>query len=160
MVIHTQEVRVAPRVNIYLPTDLAEEVRAADLNVSQIAQEALRAELDRRELTAGADVVVARLRGTLGEEERRQREQFYEWGKEWAQTRATVAELEAFETLTGMAWDSWIIPPGHSLKPFMADLAGWGRVSRVQRGPAFEALIEGALTVWGQLREDVYSEGR
>ncbi len=33
------------RVNVYLPDDLAEEVRAADLNVSKVAQEALRREL-------------------------------------------------------------------------------------------------------------------
>lgn len=36
------------RVNVYLPDDLAEEVRAADLNVSKIAQEALTTELRRR----------------------------------------------------------------------------------------------------------------
>ncbi len=33
------------RVNIYLPNDLAEEAKAAGLNISGIAQEALRAEL-------------------------------------------------------------------------------------------------------------------
>lgn len=35
------------RVNVYLPDDLAAQARAADLNVSALAQEALRAELDR-----------------------------------------------------------------------------------------------------------------
>ncbi len=38
------------RVNIYLPRDLAEQARAADLNVSAIAQEALEQELRRRSL--------------------------------------------------------------------------------------------------------------
>lgn len=33
------------RVNVYLPDDLADEVRRAELNVSRIAQEAIRAEL-------------------------------------------------------------------------------------------------------------------
>ncbi len=33
------------RVNVYLPDELADEVRRADLNVSRIAQAALRAEL-------------------------------------------------------------------------------------------------------------------
>lgn len=32
-------------VNVYLPDDLADEVRRADLNVSRITQEAVRAEL-------------------------------------------------------------------------------------------------------------------
>jgi post-segregation antitoxin (ccd killing protein) len=36
------------RVNVYLPNDLAEEVRAAGINVSSIAQEALRQELAGR----------------------------------------------------------------------------------------------------------------
>ena len=34
------------RVNVYLPDDLAEASRAAGLNVSRIAQDALRAALD------------------------------------------------------------------------------------------------------------------
>lgn len=38
------------RVNIYLPTDLAEQVQAADINVSGIAQEALVAELGKHAL--------------------------------------------------------------------------------------------------------------
>jgi post-segregation antitoxin (ccd killing protein) len=33
------------RINIYLPDDLAERVRAADINVSAIAQDALEREL-------------------------------------------------------------------------------------------------------------------
>ena len=38
------------RVNIYLPADLAEQVQAADINVSGIAQEALAAELGKHTL--------------------------------------------------------------------------------------------------------------
>lgn len=33
------------RVNVYLPDDLADEVKRAELNVSRITQEAVRAEL-------------------------------------------------------------------------------------------------------------------
>lgn len=36
------------RVNVYLPDELVERVRAAGLNVSNVAQNALRRELDRR----------------------------------------------------------------------------------------------------------------
>ncbi|MHB1499083.1 MAG: type II toxin-antitoxin system CcdA family antitoxin [Acidimicrobiales bacterium] len=36
------------RVNIYLPDDLAEEARSAGLNVSNLAQDALRRELANR----------------------------------------------------------------------------------------------------------------
>ena len=38
------------RVNIYLPDDLAAEAKAAGLNVSQVAQEALRRELQQQRM--------------------------------------------------------------------------------------------------------------
>ena len=47
------------RVNIYLPNDLAEEARAAGLNISGITQEALRAELAARRVGAWLDGVAA-----------------------------------------------------------------------------------------------------
>ena len=39
------------RVNVYLPDDLAREARAADLNVSNLAQEALRSALTANRTT-------------------------------------------------------------------------------------------------------------
>lgn len=36
------------RVNVYMPAELAEQARAAGLNVSSLAQQALRRELARR----------------------------------------------------------------------------------------------------------------
>lgn len=46
------------RVNIYLPNDLAEEAKAAGLNISGIAQEALRAELARRRVSDWLDEIL------------------------------------------------------------------------------------------------------
>ncbi|MBK5223875.1 MAG: type II toxin-antitoxin system CcdA family antitoxin [Acidimicrobiia bacterium] len=43
------------RVNVYLPDELAEEVKAADLNVSSIAQAALRGALDADRTDAWLD---------------------------------------------------------------------------------------------------------
>jgi len=43
------------RVNIYLPNDLAEEAKAAGLNISKITQEALRVELGTRRVAAWLD---------------------------------------------------------------------------------------------------------
>jgi post-segregation antitoxin (ccd killing protein) len=40
-----------PRVNIYLPDDLAEEAKLAGINVSQVAQEALRDRLRRQRMS-------------------------------------------------------------------------------------------------------------
>ncbi|MGA3217914.1 MAG: type II toxin-antitoxin system CcdA family antitoxin [Acidimicrobiales bacterium] len=45
------------RVNIYLPDDLAEEARSAGLNVSKVAQEALRRELANRATSAWVESV-------------------------------------------------------------------------------------------------------
>ncbi len=36
------------RLNVYVPDELAEAARASELNVSQLTQQALRQELDRR----------------------------------------------------------------------------------------------------------------
>lgn len=47
------------RVNVYLPDDLAEEARAAGLNVSSITQEALRERLAVRSTTAWLDRLAA-----------------------------------------------------------------------------------------------------
>ena len=38
------------RINVYLPDELAESVKAAEINVSAVAQEALVAELGKRSL--------------------------------------------------------------------------------------------------------------
>ncbi|WP_026874906.1 type II toxin-antitoxin system CcdA family antitoxin [Jiangella gansuensis] len=45
------------RLNVYVPDDLAEEVRASGLNVSQVAQQALRQELDRHRAETWLDHV-------------------------------------------------------------------------------------------------------
>ncbi|MBN2112599.1 MAG: type II toxin-antitoxin system CcdA family antitoxin [Acidimicrobiia bacterium] len=47
------------RVNIYLPEELAREARAAGLNISGIAQEALRTELAARRVGAWLDGIAA-----------------------------------------------------------------------------------------------------
>jgi post-segregation antitoxin (ccd killing protein) len=39
-----------PRINIYVPEDLAAKAREAGLNVSRLTQEAIRIELGRQEL--------------------------------------------------------------------------------------------------------------
>jgi post-segregation antitoxin (ccd killing protein) len=45
------------RVNVYLPDDLADEVRAADINVSAVSQAALREALAARQVDAWLDEV-------------------------------------------------------------------------------------------------------
>ncbi len=47
------------RINVYLPDELAEEARAANLNVSSVTQEAIRRELSARLTDGWLDRVAA-----------------------------------------------------------------------------------------------------
>lgn len=47
------------RVNVYLPDELAEKARSADLNVSGLTQAAIQRELDRQSLNAWLDEVAS-----------------------------------------------------------------------------------------------------
>jgi post-segregation antitoxin (ccd killing protein) len=47
------------RINVYLPDQLAEEARAANLNVSSVTQEAIRRELSARQADGWLDRVAA-----------------------------------------------------------------------------------------------------
>lgn len=149
---------MAPRINIYVPADLAEEVREAHLNVSQIAQEALRSALQRRALTKDARTVAARLRGTLDEEERREHERWFALGREWAETVATAGELRNMAELSREGWFRWSVPEDHSIRGFLADDAGWKPdfAGDLERDANIDGFIDGALAVWSKVEAEVY----
>jgi len=88
------------KVTIYVPDELAAEAKAAELSLSPICQRAIREELDRMKAkqaaTSDLEAVVARLRGTVNEEEQEMREQGREDGIEWARKYATARELRDF----------------------------------------------------------------
>lgn len=54
------------RVNVSMPDDLYSAARASGLNISQLSQQAVRAELTRRSKVAELDVYLARLEDELG----------------------------------------------------------------------------------------------
>lgn len=54
------------RVNISMPDDIYRQARLAGLNISQLAQRAVRGELDRLERIAGLDAYLAELEAELG----------------------------------------------------------------------------------------------
>lgn len=56
------------RVNVYLPDDLAEKARAADLNVSGLTQAAIQRELNRCSLNEWLDEVAALPRTGIDDE--------------------------------------------------------------------------------------------
>jgi len=67
------------RVNITIPDDLYRQARAVGLNVSQLAQQALRAELDRLAKIAELDAYLAALEGELGPTSESERSEAAKW---------------------------------------------------------------------------------
>lgn len=56
-----------PRLQVYLPDDLHYQVKKQGLSPSELLQQAVRAELHRRELDAAADSYLAELIEEVGE---------------------------------------------------------------------------------------------
>lgn len=98
-----------PKVNVYLPDELAAEAKAAGLPLSPICQLAIRKELDElaiaQSVTADLETVAARLNATIDAEDVEQRHDGREDGIAWAREYATASELrwivDAFEPGTG-----------------------------------------------------------
>jgi post-segregation antitoxin (ccd killing protein) len=62
-----------PRMQIYLPDDLYNQVKARRLHASELLQNAIRAELRRQDLMAAADDYLAELVAEVGEPSAAQR---------------------------------------------------------------------------------------
>jgi post-segregation antitoxin (ccd killing protein) len=62
-----------PRMQVYLPDDLYEIVKDRDLPASELLQEAIRAEVRRRELLAAGDRYIQELEDEVGPPTARQR---------------------------------------------------------------------------------------
>lgn len=56
-----------PRLQVYLPDDLYVELKKRDLPASELLQEAVRAELERRDALEATDDYLAELAGEVGE---------------------------------------------------------------------------------------------
>ncbi len=66
-------VRRMPRVQVYLPDDLYDELKRRGLPASELLQVALRAELERCEALEATDLYLAQLAAEVGEPTQRQR---------------------------------------------------------------------------------------
>jgi post-segregation antitoxin (ccd killing protein) len=60
-------IRRMPRMQVYLPDELYQQVKERELPASELLQEAVRAELRRQELLERADEYVAELVAEVGE---------------------------------------------------------------------------------------------
>lgn len=72
LAVNVRIVRRMPRVQVYLPEDLHEQLKQRDLPASELLQVALRAELERQDALAETDDYLDELAAELGEPSRRQ----------------------------------------------------------------------------------------
>jgi post-segregation antitoxin (ccd killing protein) len=61
-----------PRMQVYLPDDLYEQVKTRKLPASELLQEAVRAEVRRQDLLAETDAYLAELIAEVGEPSRQE----------------------------------------------------------------------------------------
>lgn len=100
------------KTSIYLPDDLAEQVRAHGIPVSEVAQAALRQAVKDAEIKESVmtdiQAVADRMKGILAADEAAAQAaaaQVRERGVRWAREHATAAELEYLVTYDGRAAD-------------------------------------------------------
>jgi len=160
-----------PKVNVYLPDRLAEQVKEYDISLSSVCQAALAREVERAELRASvADDIAAvarRLRLTETAADDRRQAAGEEFGAWWAREHATVQELEELRDLD-RGWVTWDIAgedeedgPPRTLGPALAvegyRINGYGNVHVEHDDPYIAGLIEGALDVLRMV--DEFNEG-
>ena len=100
------------KTSIYLPDDLAEQVRAHGIPVSEVAQTALRqavrdAEIKENVMT-DLQAVAERLhanRGAVTEADQARAAKVQAWGDKWARTAASADDLEYVVTFSDAADD-------------------------------------------------------
>lgn len=87
------------RMNISVPDELAEQVRARDLPISAICQDALRRAVEqaqkKEQIMTGIEAIAERLRGTIDEAEKEHRAEGRQLGMLWAKEYATADDLKA-----------------------------------------------------------------
>ena len=112
-----------PKINVYLPDELAEQVRHHGITVSAVCQRALTQEVKSMEAkeaaTSDVEAVAVRLRQTITEEDTRLHAEGREDGAQWAKTKATWTELQE---VSDWAEYEHFLSEDHSLYPDISQL--------------------------------------
>ncbi|MEV7802322.1 type II toxin-antitoxin system CcdA family antitoxin [Microbispora sp. NPDC088329] len=140
-------------MNISVPEELAEQVRAYDLPISGICQDALgeavrRARLEEKVMD-GIEAVAERLQATLPEIVRKKYEQGYDVGVRWAKKEASVYQLKlAAGEVPNAHWQSDETIVELTCDPYIGeDPDGYELERAYERG-----VLEGASEVWSAAR--------
>jgi post-segregation antitoxin (ccd killing protein) len=140
------------KTSIYLPDDLAEQVRAYGIPVSEVAQAALRQAVRDAEIKENAmtdiQAVADRMKGIIAGQARKEQtkaERIRAVGAEWARQEADARELEYLAAYDG--------PPADFLLPTSMVFFGPGReVPGGPDDPYWPDFQAGAREVWEAVR--------
>lgn len=148
------------KVTIYLPDALEQRVRAAELQVSTICQQALEQELlivdARAALTTDLGETLERFRADVqrvDEEKTAEYQEGYALGVLWAREQTGFAELkELHETTRSADWSEFLVREKQSLYAF---LEAQGVVDR----PGIDRHTSPDSPGWFQLRRTPFTDG-
>ena len=138
-----------PKVDIYLPDDLAEEARAAKLSLSPLCQRAIREKLHemkvRKPATSDIKTVAKRLNDTISEDEAKRYQKGLADGSEWAGEFATADQLR-WIVQDSQAGSGGPFDAGHSLCAFMStqENANIVSVDHEADDPYWQGFIDGS----------------
>lgn len=150
------------RTSIYLPDQLAEQIKQHNISISEVSQAALRQAVQQSEakeaLMTDMAAVIERLRGTLNDEDRDKRQAGHEDGVTWAKQEATAAELEHMATSDR---PRTVLNGDHTLVAFCSarDGENYIEVTVDAEDPYWEGFIAGAAEVWDFVGERLHWKG-
>jgi hypothetical protein len=142
------------KTSIYLPDDLAEQVRAHGIPVSEVAQAALRQAVKAAEIKENVmtdiKAVAERLQATRVTEaaqSRAEEARVRAMAVKWAKAAATAAELEYVAAYDGPA-DRYMVPTSAFYLGLIGDADEWKGIPRKPGDTRWEHFQAGALEVW------------
>jgi post-segregation antitoxin (ccd killing protein) len=145
------------QLNIYLPDELGERVRAADgLNVSQICQVALRQELEMIEAQERADTdleaAAARLRKSHGDWKREVKALGTELGADFAKKYAEWDELVEIDgDVTDGAWQTYEVD---AIEEYLSQVEDLPRFERdIYSDPFYSAFMASVVKTFREVRK-------
>lgn len=139
------------KTSIYLPNDLAGQVRAHGISISQVAQAALRRAVRvaviRDSVVTDIHTVAERLRGTVEQAVLEGRDRGRRDGIRWAREHATAGELEQLACLDGSVL---AVGRPHTLVSFISATGdAFHQVVKIDtEDPYWDGFRAGAGDVW------------
>ncbi|MFG2948166.1 type II toxin-antitoxin system CcdA family antitoxin [Streptomyces adustus] len=144
------------RMNISVPDELAEQVRARDLPISSICQDALRKAVDLAEkkerIMSDMQAVIERLRDTRDEERQRHTDEGRELGILWAKGYATADELRKVAEGDGMDYEAGV-GSSAGIAEFYAEVEN--NYDEKYQEEHNDAFVVGAREVWEAVKDSL-----